>query len=215
VAATRTRLDPQQRREQLLDLGVDQLAVRRLEELSIDTLAEVAGISRGLLYHYFSSKRDFHLAVLRRMADRVIAITAPVDGLPPLEQLVRSLEAFVDFVSSNHEAFVSFVRAAAAGDEEFHQIYEEARAALTDRIFEHAGAEGLAELGVVDSPAVRLMVRGWSASVEEVVLSWLDDDRGIEKRQLLEMLAASLPATSAVASAVVSAVASAVVSATR
>lgn len=198
MSTTRTRLAPEQRREQLLDLGVDQLSVRRLEELSIDTLAEVAGISRGLLYHYFSSKRDFHLAVLRRMADRVVAITAPVEELEPLEQLVHSLAAFVDFVSTNHDAYVSFVRAAAAGDEDFHRIYEEARAALTDRIFVQAGGEVLAELDIVDSPAVRLMVRGWSASVEDVVLSWLADDRGVAKGDLLEMLAASLPAAAGV-----------------
>ena len=198
--STRTRLDAGTRREQLLDLGVEQLSVRRLDDLSIDTLAEVAGISRGLLYHYFSSKRDFHLAVLRRMADQVVAITAPADDLPPLEQLVRSLEAFVDFVSANHESYVSFVRAAAAGDEEFQRIYEEARAALTDRIFDRAGGEVLAEFGVYDSPAVRLMVRGWSASVEDVLLSWLEDDRGISKREVLDMLAASLPAVGAVVS---------------
>lgn len=198
--STRTRLDPRRRREQLLDLGVEQLAVRRLEDLSIDTLAEVAGISRGLLYHYFSSKRDFHLAVLRRMAEQVVAITAPTDDLPPLEQMVRSLEAYVDFVSANHESYVSFVRAAAAGDEEFQSIYEEARAALTDRIFDHAGDEVLAEMGVIDSPAVRLMVRGWSASVEDVVLSWLGNDRGISKQELLEMLAAALPAVGSVVS---------------
>jgi AcrR family transcriptional regulator len=200
MSATRTRLAPEQRREQLLDLGVDQLSVRRLEDLSIDTLAEVAGISRGLLYHYFSSKRDFHLAVLRRMADRVIAITAPVEELDPLDQLVRSLEAFVDFVTDNHESYVSFVRAAAAGDEEFQRIYEEARAALTDRIFVQAGGDVLAEFGIVDSPAVRLMVRGWSAAVEDVVLSWLEDDRDISKEQLLQMLAASLAATGSVVS---------------
>jgi AcrR family transcriptional regulator len=200
MSTTRIRLAPEARREQLLDLGVDQLSVRRLEELSIDTLAEVAGISRGLLYHYFSSKREFHLAVLRRMADRVVAITAPDDDQPSLDQLVRSLEAFVDFVSANHESYVSFVRAAAAGDEEFHRIYEDARAALTDRIFDRAGGEVLAEFGVVDSPAVRLMVRGWSASVEEVVLSWLEDDRGISKEQVLTMLAAALPAVSSVVS---------------
>jgi AcrR family transcriptional regulator len=200
MSTTRTRLAPQQRREQLLDLGVDQLSVRRLEDLSIDTLAEVAGISRGLLYHYFSSKRDFHLAVLRRMADRVIAITAPLEDLPPLEQLVRSLEAFVEFVAANHEAYVSFVRAAAAGDEEFHRIYEEARAALTDRIFVQAGGEVLASFNIVDSPAVRLMVRGWSAAVEDVVLAWLEDDRGIGKQELLEMLAGSFVATASVVS---------------
>src|SRR4051794_6765489 len=109
MSATRTRLAPQQRREQLLDLGVDQLSVRRLEDLSIDTLAEVAGISRGLLYHYFSSKRDSPPGVLGGRADGVIAIPAPVEALPPMDQLVRSLEAFLEFVSVNHESYVSFV----------------------------------------------------------------------------------------------------------
>jgi AcrR family transcriptional regulator len=201
MRATRTRLDPGARREQLLDLGVDQLSVRRLEDLSIDRLAEVAGISRGLLYHYFSSKRDFHLAVLRRMADRVIAITAPQEDHPPLEQLARSLDAYVTFVEDNHESYVSFVRAAMAGDEEFRRIYEDARFALTDRIFVQAGGDVLAELGIVDSPAVRLMVRGWSASVEDVVLSWLEGDHGVDKNSLVAMLAASLPASAAVVTA--------------
>jgi AcrR family transcriptional regulator len=192
MSATRTRLSPESRREQLLDLGVALLSGRRLEDLSIDVLADEAGISRGLLYHYFAGKREFHLAVLRRMADRVVAITAPPSDGEPLDQLVTSLAAYVDFVSENRVAYVSFVRAAAAGDEEFRRIYEEARAALTDRIFDHAGRDVLAGLGLVDGPALRLLVRGWSAMVEDTLLSWLDDDRGIGRDDLLEMLAGTL-----------------------
>jgi AcrR family transcriptional regulator len=192
MSATRTRLSPESRREQLLDLGVGLLSGRRLEDLSIDALADEAGISRGLLYHYFAGKREFHLAVLRRMADRVIAITAPPGDGQPLDQLVTSLAAYVDFVTENRIAYVSFVRAAAAGDEEFRRIYEEARAALTDRIFDHAGRDVLSDLGLVDGPAVRLLVRGWSAMVEDTVLSWLDDDRGIARDAFLEMLAGTL-----------------------
>jgi len=192
MSATRTRLSPENRREQLLDLGVGLLSRRRLEDLSIDVLADEAGISRGLLYHYFAGKREFHLAVLRRMADRVVAITAPPSEGEPLSQLVTSLAAYVDFVTENRIAYVSFVRAAAAGDEEFRRIHEEARAALTDRIFDHAGRDVLAGLGLVDGPALRLLVRGWSAMVEDTVLSWLDDDRGIAREALLEMLAGTL-----------------------
>jgi len=191
--ATRTRLAPAQRREQLLDLGVQLLSVRRLDDLSIDELAEEAGISRGLLYHYFADKRDFHLAVLRRMADQVVAITAPGEGLEPLEQMEHLLDAFVGFVADNREAYVSFSRAAAAGDADFHRIYEDARAALTDRIFVTADAEVLASLGLEDSPAVRMVVRGWSALVEDLLLSWLEDDRGLTRQELVAMMAAALP----------------------
>lgn len=201
MSATRTRLAPDRRKEQLLDLGVALLSGRRLEDLSIDALADEAGISRGLLYHYFSGKRGFHLAVLRRMADRVVAITAPPSEGDPLTQLVGSLAAYVDFVVENRLAYTSFVRAAAAGDEEFRQIHDEARAALTDRIFDHAGEQVLAAFGWVDGPELRLMVRGWSALVEDTVLTWLEDDRGIERQSLLDMLANSLLAVSGVVSA--------------
>jgi len=200
MSTTRTRLDPARRREQLLDLGVELLSVRRLEDLSIDVLADEAGISRGLLYHYFSNKRDFHLAVLRRMADQVFQITAPAEDLAPPDQLAGSLGAYVDFVTANQEAYVSFVRAAAGGDEEFYAIYESARVALTDRIFDQAGGDVLAELGGSDRPAVRLMVRGWAAMVEDVVLRWLEDARGVSKPELLRMLATSLPQVASVVS---------------
>jgi len=198
--APRTRLAPAQRREQLVELGAELLSVRRLEELSIDEIAEEAGISRGLLYHYFSGKREFHLAVLQRMADRVIAITAPSGHGEPLEQLVGSLGAYVGFVRENHDAYASFVRAAAAGDADYQRLHDHARAALTDRIFVAADAEALAALGLVDTAAVRLMVRGWSAMVEDVVLSWLDHDSGVPEAELLDMLAGSLASVGSIVS---------------
>jgi AcrR family transcriptional regulator len=53
--ASRIRLSPEQRRVQLLDLGVRLFSRRSLDELSVDVLAQEAGISRGLLYHYFGN----------------------------------------------------------------------------------------------------------------------------------------------------------------
>ena len=69
----RVRMSPDNRREQLLELGVRLLSTRPLEDLSIETLAEEAGISRGLLYHYFGNKQDFHTAVVQRAADDLFA----------------------------------------------------------------------------------------------------------------------------------------------
>lgn len=191
---TRVRLTPEQRREQLLDLGVRMLATRSVEELSIELLAEEAGVSRGLLYHYFRSKQEFHHAVVRRAADEVIRVTAPKPDGTPLERLAGSLEAYVDYVAANYEGYASLVRGAASGNPAMREVYEETRAALTDRIFVSAGDVGLAEFGVTDSAAVRLMVRGWSAMTEEVVMSWVRDNRGVPKEELLVLLAAALPA---------------------
>ena len=117
TATTRSRLAPDERRSQLLDLGVRLLATRSLDELSIDLLAEEAGISRGLLYHYFGSKQAFHEAVVRHAADDLIAQTTPPTDGAPLERLLTSVTAYVDYVVANHEGYVSLIKGAAGGNE--------------------------------------------------------------------------------------------------
>jgi AcrR family transcriptional regulator len=186
----RTRLTPDQRRTQLIELGVSLLATRSLDELTIDVLAEEAGISRGLLYHYFGNKQDFREAVVRRAVGDLVEQTAPPEGGEPLERLLASVAAYVDYVVANYQGYVSIVRGAAGGNETLRRVYEETRAALTDRIFTE-DAQG--EI-IPDTPAARLMVRGWSAMGEEMVLTWVADPRGVSREQLLEALSASLPA---------------------
>jgi AcrR family transcriptional regulator len=164
----RNRLSPEERRSQLLDLGVRLLATRSLDELSIDLLAEEAGISRGLLYHYFGNKHDFHEAVVRRAADDLIAQTAPPAEGEPLERLLASMTAYVDYVVANLEGYLSLVKGAAGGNETLRQIYDEARSALTDRVFTE---DAVGEI-IQDTPMTRLIVRGWAAMSEELVLTW-------------------------------------------
>ena len=186
----RTRLSPAQRREQLLELGVRLLATRSLDELSIDLLAEEAGISRGLLYHYFGGKAGFHEAVVRRAADDLLARTAPPDQGTPEERLLVSMAAYLDYVQANYEGYVSLVRGAAGGNEALRAIYDQARSELTDRIFRE-GAQGDV---IPDTATTRLLVRGWSAMTEELVLTWCREPAGVAREVVVGLLAGSLPA---------------------
>jgi AcrR family transcriptional regulator len=186
TAAKRTRLSPDARREQLLELGVRMLATRTLDELSVDVLAEQAGISRGLLFHYFKNKQDFHRAVVQRAADDLLACTKPDLSVPPAVRLARSLEHYVDYVLANYSAYISLVRGAAGGDEAMQAIFDRTRSVVTARI-----TGDLTMFGVEDSATVRLLARGWAALVEEVVLSWVPE-RKISKDELLGVLTASL-----------------------
>ena len=188
MSTTRVRMSPDVRREQLIELGVRLFATRSLEDLSIETLADEAGISRGLLYHYFGGKQEFHTAVVRRAADHLFAVTAPDGEGSPLEQLAGSLARYVDYVAENYQGYVSLLRGAAGGHEGLREIYEDSRAALTERLFEGPVAEEAASLGLTDTPTVRLLVRGWAAFTEEVVLEWVRDDRGITRDELLVTL---------------------------
>jgi AcrR family transcriptional regulator len=188
TASKRVRLNPDARREQLLDLGVRMLATRTLDELSVDALAEQAGISRGLLFHYFKNKQDFHRAVVRRAADDLLARTKPDMSQDPPTRLAMSLAHYIDYVLANHQSYISLVRGAAGSDEALLEIFEQTRGAMTARI-----TDSLDVFGVQDSPTVRLMARGWSALVEEAVLGWVADPQ-LSREELLRVLTATLPA---------------------
>lgn len=185
----RVRMKPESRREQLLDLGVTLLATRSLDEISIEMLAEEAGISRGLLYHYFGNKQDFHEAVVRRAADDLIAKTAPPPEGDPLTRLMVSMEAYLDYVVANYEGYLSLVRGAAGGSVALSEIYDEARFVLTDRIFvEDTGGSLLS-----DTAAERMAVRAWSAMAEDLALSWARNPEGVSREQVLSAMVGSLP----------------------
>lgn len=188
TAAKRIRLSSEARRAQLLELGVQMLTTRTLDELSVDALAEQAGISRGLLFHYFKNKQDFHRAVVQRAADDLLATTEPDYSLDPIPRLTRSLEHYVDYVSTNYHAYISLVRGAASGDEALREIFDRTRAVLTSRI-----TDNVEVFGLTDGPTVRLLARGWSAMVEEAVLAWVPEPQ-ISKAELLRVLTVALPA---------------------
>ncbi len=190
TSSTRTRLSPQARRTQLLDLGARLFATRSVDEISIDVLAEEAGVSRGLLYHYFGSKQDFREAVIRHAVEDLVQQTAPPTTGEPLERLLISLGVYVDYVLDNLALYRSLVRAAAGGSSEVRALYEEGRAALTDRIFREDSQGQI----LADTPQSRLVVRGWSAMTEEMVLAWAEDPSGMTRDELVGVLALSLPA---------------------
>ena len=54
------RLSAPQRRQQLVDLGTDLLVSRPLDELTVQRVANAAGVSRTLVFHYFPTVRALH-----------------------------------------------------------------------------------------------------------------------------------------------------------
>ena len=188
TTAKRVRLSPEARRAQLIELGVEMLATRRLDELSVELIAQAAGISRGLLFHYFASKQEFHLEVAKAAAAEMIRRTEPDTALPPVEALRTAIGAFIDYVEENPDNYKSLVRGAASGDAEMRAIFDGTRATMAQRVIDVIAQMGLG----LDERAV-VAVHGWIAYVEECVIRWLEDRR-IGRGELLEMLTKSLPA---------------------
>src|SRR4051812_49933895 len=62
-----SRLDPAQRRVQILDAANALFAERAYEEVSIEDIARSAGVSRGLVHHYFGGRKEVYIGLLERL----------------------------------------------------------------------------------------------------------------------------------------------------
>src|SRR5690242_8171887 len=121
----RIRLDNDARRAQLLELAKRSFSDRAYDDVSIDDLARVAGISKGLLYHYFPTKRDLYVAGLREIADELVeAITRVPDNLPPLDRVRTSVGAYLDHITRHSQAFVALMRGGIGSDPEVAAVIE-------------------------------------------------------------------------------------------
>src|SRR5262245_27930434 len=170
----RTRLDRDARRAQLVELGLKMLSTLPLDKVAIDDIAAEAGISRGLLFHYFPTKRDYHLAVARAAAADLLGRTDPDPALDALAQLRGSVEAFVDYVTANRDAYTAFIRGSAGGDADLREVSDDTRAAFTDRVLSRLGTPA-------PSARLRAAVRGWVAFTEEVTVDWLSQGDELDR----------------------------------
>ena len=75
---SRRQLSPDDRRNELLALSTQIFGEHPYDEVRIDEIAERAGVSRALMYHYFPDKRTFFAAVVRAEGDRLFEATTGV-----------------------------------------------------------------------------------------------------------------------------------------
>jgi AcrR family transcriptional regulator len=180
------RLSPDNRRAQLLSLAVRMFTERPYDDFSMDELAASAGVSKGLLYHYFPSKRGLYLEVLRGAAAELMGLMRPQPDLPPDEQLRAALLAYMTYVRDRADAYRAMLRGGIGTDPEVAAVAEEVRRWIRDRILEGLGIPR-------PSPRLRITVTGWVGLVEAASLDWLDHD-DLSAERLVDMLAAGLTA---------------------
>jgi AcrR family transcriptional regulator len=167
---TRRRLSVEQRREELLQIGLERFERTPYEEISIEQIAEEAGISKGLIYHYFPSKRDYYVAALGVAAGDLVARIEAVG-----DDAARAFEAYLSFVEEREPAYRALYRGGIGFDQEVSAIVESCREQILESIIQHAGNV---------TPPVRNALRGFIGYVEASVLDWLDH-RDMPREHLL------------------------------
>lgn len=146
---------------------MELFSTRAYDDIWVEEIAEQAGVSRGLLYHYFPTKRDFYVAVNRAAAAEVGELTAPASSLPLAEQLRAGIDAYLRYAEAHPHGFLTAYRGTLAGDPEVRATVEEGRQRQSARILEALGSdhEPTALLG--------LAVYGWTAMAQAVTADWL------------------------------------------
>jgi AcrR family transcriptional regulator len=167
MATRRRRLSPDERRAQLLDVGAELFATNRYEDVVIEEVANRAGVSRALMYHYFPTKRDFFAAIFQRDSD-LLKQTSEVDPeLPMLDQLLTSLDAHIDYFVDNPETALLVNRGALSGDPLIQAIIAEELGVVRQRMLDAAGIEGH------ERAVASVALQGWLVFVRAVCVEWL------------------------------------------
>jgi AcrR family transcriptional regulator len=170
-----TRLARDERRDQLIRMGVELLGHRPYDQISITDLAQAAGISKGLLYHYFATKSDFVVAVLRQSRGELEQRLIFDPSLEPAARLDAGLDAFLTFVEEHAAGFKAVARARYGEDEAIVAELAEGRRRRVAMLVGLAAAFADADYDAVASPALEAVIAAWLAFSEELVVRWIDE----------------------------------------
>jgi AcrR family transcriptional regulator len=175
MATARRRLSPEDRRAELLALGAEVFGKRPYDEVRIDEIAERAGVSRALMYHYFPDKRAFFAAVVKDEADRLYEATQnlPPTGLTMFEELRIGVLGYMAYQQQYPEsawaAYVGLGRSdpvlLGTSDEAKNRQLEHVMRRISEVLAEVPGQKPL-EADVERD--LRVIVHGWLAFVFEL-----------------------------------------------
>ena len=133
MAEPRIRLSAPQRRSQLLDVAGRLFAEQGFHGLSMEQLADAAGVSKPVLYQHFPSKRELYLALVNDAVEELNAhVRNALEGTTDNQARVTgAISAYFDFV----------------GDQRFALLFGTAE--LNDSDVRASVEEGLARIGGV------------------------------------------------------------------
>lgn len=162
------RLDPEARREQILEVAEEAFARRPPQEVSLTEIATAAGVSRALVAHYFGGRHGLELAVQRRVLGLGEDAIATDRGTSIVDTVQRNVSAWLDFAEGNQEVTLRLnVFAGAVPDRPSEALVDETRERIIDTMLvNHFGTTEV-------SPAVRLVFRAYTGFVQAAVADWL------------------------------------------
>ena len=175
-----------ERRRQLIEAALAVFGERDYDEVSVDEVADAAGVSHGLVFQYFGSKKGLYVACLQPLIEFFRERIEPDPDLAPIERLRSGLRNYADLISEHPVGYRSLMTRGTG----FSEVREGLERARWQRIIRLAEGMGLDP----NQPAVRVGLRSWIAYVDTAMLTWLDQGAP-DRDALVGMLVRALGAT--------------------
>lgn len=176
----RRRLSVDDRRAELLGACLDLIGTRPWDEISMADIAAAAGVSKPLLYHYFSTKPELYLSTVESAADELRHATLLDPELAPEQQRQASLDAYLDWIEEHSTAYRAVLQGGISSDARVQAVVDRSRAVVVERIAETLGWREV-------SATQRVSLRGWVGFLEAACLEWLTT-RSISRAELVDIL---------------------------
>ena len=116
-----TRMTEQARRAHLLEFGRTHFASHAFDAMPMQAIAERAGVSKGLLYHYFGGRRGFYLATVTDVIEGLLETMQAGEAKQPGQPLHGLIGGFVEYVSDNAAIYQALVRGGLGADPEIRE----------------------------------------------------------------------------------------------
>lgn len=171
------RLSQSERRSQLVAIGARLLHETSFSEFSIDTVAREAGISRSLLFHYFSSKNEYLTAVIDRSAAFIIEQIELPDPASSTDPLYDTIVAFTRFVRRRRSNYLAVFRAPSQ-DPALHVAVDDMYGRVAETLLSAAGLDG-------STPGRLLLARCAVAAIEMSALQ--SDSLDLDEEELADV----------------------------
>jgi AcrR family transcriptional regulator len=180
-----SRLAPGQRREQILEAANALFCERGYDEVTIEDIASSAGVTRGLVHHYFGGRKEVYIALLERLgAQREEQIPPPV-GRSARARLADTVSRWLDWTEQNRTIWLATLgRGEDIADPDVRAVVVELLSRAVALLAAHHA--DIAD----DSPRLRYALECWTALNRAATRRWLQGDATREATH--ELIASTL-----------------------
>ena len=185
AAPSARRMTSQERRSQLTEAAVDVAAAGGFQALTLDAVAERAGVTRNLIYHYFPRGRpDLVLAAVDYAGEELTHNWLTDSDVPLDERLAQNFARFFEHALEPSRVWLVHRHGRMLGDPEVTALGEEYRAVIVRAVaLNHLGTE---EPG----PAATGALRAYLDFGERALDEWRE--RGLDAADVYPLLADTL-----------------------